>query len=636
MRRALAVGALTVTAVLTTATLPAVASAARGDATAASAVVAGEVAAGGDVAGAKVTFRDTDGDRLRTTAPVRTLRGGAFAATVKDLPAAFRVEAHGGKVDGRRLAATLVADVERFDPATHPLVSVNPGTTLVARYRDEHPKASLERANSVVARFLGLASGTNLDLVTSESHDKFDHDEFLAAAQRRGGVDRFLDRLVRKVDRRERRPFTAEAAPREAAPTVAAAPGIDPEDLAKFIFESLRQQANDPECLKSPPAPRCKDQPLGDLLRFFSSPTELALADIINKLDQVMQQLALLQDTANTIVGRLDQATYDITVGFMNPDAIGRAMKTMKEVAQSCVPNSNESFCVTELGDSTAEKPGALRNQIRGLIDSGVVDGVWKRVSGRTLGQTTTGILDVLPSVIMLDSNRKPTNFFTNDKSKAMLATLEYFYDIEMSAITLATNYWRWQSRAEADVKKDIDVFDTQVAAQKKVFSPLPDGTLIDVRTGLMWAAKIFCGTYAAYGPTETGKCPRTYAGFPITDQRLVVPQYPNLPYFTQCVQGQWCMGLTSGIQNLLQGATTPWSQWLKTQAGVTFTGKGPLNTWLVDVTGKTYSPGPHWRVQRNFVGWDAGEIDWTWTDDDPNGAYYFFVRRPTEAKRYR
>lgn len=628
--------ALFVVAALVAAPLPAAAATAPGDPGTAGGVVVGEVSADGNVVGATVTLRDRHGDLLDQSARTSTLAGGAFALRAEHLPRVFRVEASGGRVDGKRFGGMLVADVDGYDPDRGDLVSVNPATTLVARYLDRHDHASLAKGRAVVARFLGLDSPDHLAFTTSVSTPEFDPRAFAAAARRNGDFDAFVDSLVREADQGRRHPFveTSERAAAKADP----GSGAGPTDIAAFLFEALRAQANTPECRRTPPAPHCKEQPFGDLLRMFASPTEKALAEITAKLDLILQQLAQLQATADTIVGRLDQATYDSVVGFMNPDAINRAMKTLKEVSENCQKSQASNFCQIELGDNSAANPGELRKAIRNsLINNGIIDGVWKRVSGRTLGQTTSGVLDVLPTVVTLDAQRKPVNFFTKERSKALLAALDYFYDVEMSAITLAVNYWRWEDAPEKATQDEINLFATQLAAQQKVFSPLPEGTVLDLRTGLMWATSVFCSTYSSFGPRETAQCPAKYAGFNVTDQRLVFPGYPYLPYFTSCVVGQWCMGTENGIGQLLQGSTAPWGTWIKNQAGITFNGHGDDATWLADVDCYAWyasRDGPRCGAERRFVQWKSSEVSWSQTKDR-NAAWYLFVRRPTEPNRY-
>ncbi len=602
--------------------------AASGSATA----VSGEVYAGGNVAGATVTMVGADGSSLPGPPKTRTLVGGAFALSVRDLPADFRIVVRGGRVGGHPLAGVLMADVRGFEPEAAELVSVNPGTTLVSAYLDQHPRASLTRANATVSKFLGLPSPVDLADMTSLSTADFDQARFLAEAAHAGGLTSFVAALVRQMDAGKRHRFTS-------VKTTSAKVGEpSPTDIAAFLFEALRANSNRPECLRTPPAASCKDIPFGDVLRFFTSNTEKALAEITAKLDLVLEQLKQLQATADTIVGRLDQLTYDSVVGFMNPDAINRAMTTFKEVTENCAVTQKNLFCENQLGDSTAANPGQLRIAIRSsLINNGVIDGVWKRVSGRTLGQTTSGILDVVPTVVTLDASRKPVTFFTKERSKAMLATIAYFQDVEMTAIALATNYWRWEGRPEKSIVGDINVFDSQVKLQKQVYSPLPDGTVLDLRTGLMWSTSVFCGTYSSFGPRETGQCPAKYAGFPVTDQRLIFPGYPYLPYFTECTNGSWCMGTEAGIGKLVEGASQPWGTWLHNQAGITFGKPGEFDTWLSDVDCSVWRIVDHRPLcdaERRFVNWQQSNVQWSATKDR-NTAWYLFVRRPTEAARY-
>lgn len=412
-------------------------------------------------------------------------------------------------------------------------------------------------------------------------------------------------------------------------------------DIAKFIFEGLRARANSPECLKTPPAPECKEQFLGDVLRMFTSPTEKALADISHKLDIISAQLKHLESVLAEMRHEMNQDAYNNIVGFMRPEVIQQAMKNFLEVAQRCAkaesdwPPDDRRYCENELGTSTRQDPGELRKQIRtALIDSGVLQGMPAKVSG---SHGTTGVLEAWPKVV---KNR--SDFFTVQSSKTMLDGLDYFYDLEMSAITLAVNYWRWEGRSETAIKADITAYQDAVAAQMKVYSPLPKGVFIDVRSGLMWASSVFCDTYSRYGPRETNQCPPTYAGFPVTDQKLQFPGYPYYPSFTSCQIGNWCMGTKGGVEALLRGATTPWVAWLKKQAGVEFKVKGEADTWLVDVicdNGEGIAWGvidgrPYCYTRRYYVNWDNSFIGTSYLPER-NAAYYLFVRKPTEQKLY-
>jgi hypothetical protein len=618
--------------------------------------LSGEVSAGGNVEGARVTIVDADGGRIRGTPSTKTLVGGAFAIPATARPTDFTVVARGGRVNGTPVPGRLVADVSGFEPQPGALISVNAATTLVAGYLDAHPGLPRARAVAKVTRFLGFPKATDLTFTASVPNDRFDQTRFLAEARKQGGIGRFVAKLVVAIDAGKHRSFAATDAEtarpadgkRRSAGTAepvalrqtAALPAGDPEptDIAAFLFESLRESANRPECLKTPPAESCKDIPFGDVLRFFTTESEKALAEITAKLDLVLEQLAKLKETADTLLVRMDQLTYDVIVGYMNPDAINRAMKTFKEVTENCAASAGSMFCKNQLGDSTVEKPGELRLAIsKSLIDNGVIDGVWKRVSGRTLGQTTSGVLDVLPSVVSQDAQRKPLKFFTKGASKALLATLNYFYDVEMTAITLATNYWRWEGRPEKDTLADVNVFDSQIKAQKTVFSPLPEGTVIDLRTGLMWATAVSCSTYSSFGPRETGQCPAKYAGFPVTDQRLKFPGFPYFPYFSSCVAGSWCMGTEGGIGNLVRDATVPWGKWLREQAGISFNGQGQYDTWLVDADCSVWRSDegrPVCDARRRYVNWEESEVQWSATKDR-NAAWYLFVRQPNEAARY-
>src|SRR5438270_8224278 len=593
-------------------------------------VVVGEVSAGAPLAGASVTLTTAQGKPLPGVKPSTSLAAGAFAVEATSLPRNFRVVAREGILGARLFTGQLEADVRGWSSTTGDL-SVNVGTTLVAAYLSRHSGASLPVATAAVSKFLGVPPTRDFALDVSIGDENFDQQALLAEAERHGGLDSYIATLVRQVGGGRTHRFPGPAT-------------NDIElDIAKYLFDSLRTQANDPECLRPPPIPeRCKNVPAGDLLRFLSTPTERALAEILNKLDLISSQLEKLNSVVEELRKSLDQNTYNNVVGFMQPEVIERAMKTFKTVGANCGTDQSTPYCATELGKNTREDPGEFRKQVRtAVLNSGVLDKIPDKISG---GSGTTGIMQEWPKVV-----KNQSDYFTVASSKQLLGGLSYFFDVEMSAITLAVNYWRWEQAPEADTQKEIDAYDKAVKAQQAVFSPLPEGTFMHVPSGIMWATSAFCTTYAKYGPRETGQCPPTYAGFPVTDQRLVFPGYPKFPYFTPCTQGSWCIPNEGRAEQMIAGAKGPWEAWLKGKAGVDFKGPGAHIAWLADVQCKADfgHPPPHWfsggtdkppqcYSNRRAMFLNNGSFEDVTFYEGPAGPYfYLFDRFPTEQKRY-
>lgn len=588
-------------------------------------VVTGVVAAGDPVAGATITLRAVSGSPI-ATAPSETEPSGAFAIEATDLPHDFRVVAKGGTVDGRALGGALAADVQGYD-ASHGLVAVDSATNAVVAYRNAHPGTSPGTAWSKVAATLGLPAGLD------PSTDFRVPDALLDASGRVHAV----------------------------AP---ASPNGFELDVAKWAFESLRDGANSYECRTNPTSDACKFAGFGDLLRMVGTEAQKMHQEVMDKLNQISGQIA---DLKATLLAAIDQSAYENLVNFMNPSAIEQAMLDFALVGRTCagkpVPYPVNSFCDVELGDNSARYPGKLRDQIRDLINSGKVIDLPKKISGDA-GTHTTGVLDAerLPSVFS-SAVSKRHSFFNQTDSNELLGAVHYFTDLEVSMITLAANYWRWESRDTSDVSKQIDAYDVAVQGAKKPdgsrtggqlarFAPLPK-LAFDYRSALLWATPVACSSPSTTGPKG---CAGTFDGSrvePTADlPRLPYDNGPSYPddftsrgwAVTTGRDAGWRVPTENDVRQLLAGQTGGPGPWLKKEAGITFDARGEYDLWTANVS--CASPRRETDWEGVFIEWDC--LQWQrrflnvdrnqWLDSTSNGcgggpcsAWYLF-ERPTTA----
>lgn len=588
-------------------------------------VVVGVVDAGDPVAGAAVTLRAANGAPI-ATAPSDTLASGAFAVEATDLPRDFRVIATGGTVDGRPLASPLAADVQGYD-ADHGLVAVDTATNLVAAYRDAHPGTDRGAAWTKVAATLGVPAGLD------PSTDFRVPDTMLDA---RGGL--------------------------HAAPT--ASPNGFEIDIAKWAFESLRDGANSYECRTNPTSDKCKYAGFGDLLRMVGTEAQKMHQEVMDKLNQISSQIA---DLKASLLAAINQSAYENLVNFMNPSAIEQAMLDFALVGRTCAgqpaPYPVNSFCDVELGDNSARYPGKLRDQIRDLINSGKVIALPKQISGDAASQTT-GVLDAsrLPTVFS-SAVSKRHSFFNQADSGQLLGAVRYFTDLEVSMITLAANYWRWESRDATSVTKQIDAYDdavqgarrpdgTRTGGQLARFAPLPK-LAFDYRTGLLWATSVACSSPSTTGPKS---CAGTFDGSRVDPtQDLPGLPYDNGPSYpddftsrgwavTSGRDGGWRVPTEADLRQLLAGQTGAPGPWLRNEAGITFDARGEYDLWSANVS--CASPRRETDWEGVFIEWDC--LQWQrlyldvdrnqWLNSTSNGcsggpcAGWFLFERPTSA----
>jgi hypothetical protein len=158
--------------------------------------------AGVPVRGAKIRITTVSGKKLTIVqGQRRTSKHGHFQVYVRDLPKTFTVKAVGGRAGKRDLGRSVMSGFgRRNDPAEF----VNLTSTLVVKYRAQHPNKSPKRASRIVANYLELPRLRHRPVTTvgqfghvlSSVHDPKKLDK---RVRQHGGVDSFLTSLASKI-----------------------------------------------------------------------------------------------------------------------------------------------------------------------------------------------------------------------------------------------------------------------------------------------------------------------------------------------------------------------------------------------------------------------------------------------------
>ncbi len=180
------------------------------------------------VRGATVVARD---DRTGTIMSSATTTGDLGYAVVRLRPGAstqrITITATGGRSQavGRLTAADVMsATAQRGVLAKEIAVNVNPGSTVLAEYLDERPRASVAAAERAVARRLRLPKGTDVAESARFSRLRFSGEDFIDAARKRGGVEDYAQWAAGRIGAGNAVPSYADPRPADELPLRGAPP----------------------------------------------------------------------------------------------------------------------------------------------------------------------------------------------------------------------------------------------------------------------------------------------------------------------------------------------------------------------------------------------------------------------------
>jgi hypothetical protein len=228
------------------------------------------------------------------------------------------------------------------------------------------------------------------------------------------------------------------------------------------------------------------------------------------------------------------------------------------------------------LGESMKKTVAAGPNKVLGAVQG----------SG-----ASEGLIEVLPKVVSDMAAQK--RFFTQQNSKIVMNEFRYFIEVELAFLTLWTNYEEVIHKPASYVKTVVTDFRSQVMNQLNSFKPLPTGTVVDMKTGLMWTTDNGCIRSSLQPPS----CSSEVGGFPITTAcdvlgpgcSIPVPfPGPNADFVASAMAsgvqagGGWSVpsrGILEGLLN--ERASGSAGAWLTNAGGIKVNGEF---VWTADI----------------------------------------------------
>ena len=419
------------------------------------------------LAGAHVRVVAADGRALG--AGERTSAGGASLIEAQRLPATFTVEV----TPRTSLGGSFRAVVHHYTSGS--VVYVDPVTTLVADNVAAHRHAghplSVAAAHREVYRLLRIPDWQNqADLSHSDRY--FDGDAYLRSAHHAGGVAALNHALVRDALQHDHHAFPD-------ATQAARAAGIDwigllgnPTKLIAQAFKSLALYAG--ATLKTVASHKAGETVLGWVLAAFGLGEEELdnqdMEEVKHALDALGMQLTQLQ-------GRVELAGFS--------DLVHQTDRSIGEIDYA----SNQLALLAGLPASDPTK-AKFAETIRDYIGAHLLDE--PEILNQDLGTNVPLADNLIKSASRVVSTRD--RFFDVGSSEEVRSVYEYFAAYQAKLALLLTEYYHAKPdtfSAEV-VTKRLAQIESNVAAQAASLKPpVPAGTVVDTKTGLMWMQRI-------------------------------------------------------------------------------------------------------------------------------------------------
>lgn len=438
----------------------------------------------------------------------RTSSTGTFDVAVRRLPRLYVVSVRGGHVGRRKIRGTL-GIVVRNGKAGRKL-NVTPITTLIAARVGLH--RSVPRAEREIRRLLRLPRWH--DLYGDVRHDAraFDGSRFFRAAQRNGGLDRYVARIDRLVGRR------TVAFRGTAKPKAKASLAIDPMGIAKDLAG--------------------KGAGLGlskflEIVGFSVDTTARDLAEIKQQLKEISAQLIEVRRQLDGVERQLARVDYNTAVLGTELRWIGGADDDVKndidwlvDNAVACKANDPDADCDTYI-------PASKRGTRWCSVTLPQMEDDWRRGDpSLEPAQTTCAVLGHIKTRVLDKSgfNTWDTDVVGNGKSGGVLPTYQALaytdtkrsgfvtqgYHDELKLVgaqvawktlliaSYAVEYERMDAGNERKIQRSFDTAIARIGRQEALLPPrLPANTAIDPRTGLMWS--VLDNPAKACGGASTG-----------------------------------------------------------------------------------------------------------------------------------
>lgn len=385
-------------------------------------VVRGWVSAEEGISDARLTFYTADGVKVGDSAS-STSTSGSFAATIKGLPPDFRVVAQGGMALGEPSEAVFAAEYRQHRPDGGP-IRINPLTTMVSRYLQRHPSATLDDATAAVKRFLDLPEAFEIAGGLTPRNKYFSVADFMTAARENGGVNSYMDSLVSRMDSGAVQAFPpARVLPRSAGSELALA-------LAKGAATYVGGEVAGWALAKTG-------------LWAKDDATQQAVSNMESTLNNLLSEVAEIKSELRVIEAQLNLQSYTARVENNAPlmDAIEALSKRLANYAISPLKGEREAI-LQEIDDKINSSPTTLHKMQAGVVGTQPLMELWG-----TIAQGSTRFVD------------------SETYNPKVQTQFEYFRQLQLMQLLLQVEYWHAQD--EGGPLAEGEVINTELCKPK-------------------------------------------------------------------------------------------------------------------------------------------------------------------------
>lgn len=424
----------------------------------ATATIQGWVYADKPISGATLTIYNIKGEQVSKTDKSATGDLGSFLITVYNLPSDFRILADNGRHEGQAFEANLSADFRNCDPQND-IIYINVVTTMVSTYLDQHPEKTLNKATAAVKKFLEIPDEVDIGSGLHGSGEYFDYGKFLEEAANHGGVNNYIEQLVKEIDGNATHPFPG-------LPTLS-----DEESIGVWAAKQLASGA------LSYVGGKLMGWGLSEIGIGFGGESDESIKEMQTKLVEISQQLDAL-DTKMTqfydeLSYQITQNNYDVRMGQM-----GTLISNIKSIRQKiAIYISNPPADPTLLETKKKEIIKLIEERLVG--NETVIHDQLTGLNGQT------PLLKVWSQVV-----KTKHRFLSSNDSSCIKPQFDYFDMLQIWMMELLVEYYHAIGEGEAyhaDIDSVIQDYTNHIAAQRALLLPsIPDRVYIDRDKGLM------------------------------------------------------------------------------------------------------------------------------------------------------
>lgn len=501
------------------------------------------------LAGADVAVYSTDGRLLFEKAHATNERG-IYPVKLNHVPKDFRVvvagdpNAQGNSSNLFNLGEmVLSADVRNYNPERD-VVYVNPVTTMVTGILLQRPDFGLRRAQARVRRFLAMPANASLGAALRETprfhSDYFSESAFLIQANQHGGELYFEADLVNEM--------LDNPSATHSFPSVTVI-----NKIAKFVGKSLAEGAFE----------WIAGSGVGWVAESAGLVQPGATAE---QVKQLQESLDSLQSSVDQLSKQLEQATQEILSELTKTQYLIIAQPAEGLASDVNVVEQNLDYyvqgCPPLPDDGTSQSEGPIPAEycadwaivIRSQLSDIRINGSYENLSKSLLDNPTLGTKGMIH--LFSQSAAQSVRFFRPADSTRVQNMFDYWEGVEIQAANLKVELWHLiGAQDNPGGRKQLTDFlgnpelgttgtfqAIQAAEQALMFPPVPEGTVVDTKTKLMWLTNIPSYSYPSQCPNFPGAVD-VHHGFTLGPsftyyKNTLVYTSPTLPQMQGLVDG--------------------------------------------------------------------------------------------------